>query len=168
MYISLLVLHHLVLEGQPHLDKKKESRQKFPGIPYTITSLKSRNRLVHALTPLDTNPLAERLRAWIHHLLSVPQKLKSIPSADLGPGSEAPWVHWKCLNRLRTGMVRCELNMLKWKCSYADIICDCGEHTQTMDHLLKSPMLPQECTTEDLLEYNNTTKECVFQWIKNV
>ena len=99
---------------------------------------------------------------------SVPQKLKSIPSEDLGPGSEAPWLHWKCLNRLRTGMGRCNSNMLKWKYSDADIICDCGEQTQTMDHLLKCPMLPQECTTEDLMEYNEIAKECVFQWMNNV
>ena len=36
----------------------------------------------------------------------------------------------------------------------ADTIFFCGEQAQTMDHLLKCPMLPQECTTEDLMEYN--------------
>ena len=30
-------------------------------------------------------------------------------------------------------------------------ICDSGEKTQTMDHLLKCPMLHQECATEDLI-----------------
>ena len=130
--------------------------------------LKSRNSFVHSITPLDTNPPAERLRAWIHHLRSVPQKLKSIPSEDLGPGSEVQCLHWKCLNRLRPGMGRCKSNMLKWKYSDADIICDCGEQTQTMDHLLKCPMLPQECTTNDLMEYNETAKECDFQWMNNV
>ena len=47
-------------------------------------------------------------------------------------------------------------------------ICDCGEQTHIMDHLLKCHMLPQECTTEDLMEYNETAKECVFQWMNNV
>ena len=47
--------------------------------------LKSRNSFVHSVTPLDTNPPAEQLRAGTHHLRSVPQKLKSIPSEDLGP-----------------------------------------------------------------------------------
>ena len=130
--------------------------------------LKSRNSFVYSVTLLDTNPPADRLRAWTHHLRSVPQKLKSIPSEDMGPESEAPWLHWKCPNRLTTGMGRCKSNMLKWKYSDADNICDCGEHTQTMDHLLKCPVLPQECTTEDLMEYNETAKECVFQWMNNV
>ena len=30
-----------------------------------------------------------------------------------------------------------------------------------MDHLLKCPILPQECTTEDLMEYNEAVKECL-------
>ena len=64
---------------------------------------------MHSVTPLDTNPPAERLRVWTHHLRSVPQKLKSILSEELGPGSEVPWLHWK-------------LNMLKWKYSDADTI----------------------------------------------
>ena len=128
MYISLLVLHHLVSKGLPHLDKKEKNRQKIPDIPYIVTHepvnkrLKSINSFVHSVTPLDTNPPAERLRAWIHHLRSVPQKPKSIPSKDLVPGYEAPWLRWKCLNRLRAGMDRCKLNMLKWKYSDADTI----------------------------------------------
>ena len=130
--------------------------------------LNSINSFVHSVTPLDTNPPAERPRAWTHHMRSVPPKLKSLPSEDMGPGSEAPWSHWKCLYKLRTGMGRCKPNMLKWKYSDADTICDCGEKTQIMDHLLKCPMLPQECTTEDLMEYNEAAKECVFQWMNNV
>ena len=56
----------------------------------------------------------------------------------------------------------------KWKYSDADTICDCGEETQTMDHLLKCPMLCQEWTTEDLMEDKKASKECVFQWMNNV
>ena len=60
--------------------------------------LKSRNIIVHSVTPLDKNPPAEQLSAWAHHLRSVPQNLKSISSENLDPGSEAPWLHGKCLN----------------------------------------------------------------------
>ena len=59
-------------------------------------------------------------------------------------------------------------NMLKWKYSDDETICDCGEQTQTMGHLLKCPILPQECTTDDLMEYHETAKKYVFQSINNV
>ena len=65
-------------------------------------------------------------------------------------------------------MGRCKSNMLKWKYSVAHTICDCGEQTQTMGHLLKCPMLSQECTTEDLMEYIEAAKEGVLQWMNNV
>ena len=66
------------------------------------------------------------------------------------------------------GPLQVEHAKMDWKYSDTDTICDCGEQTHTMDHLLKCPMLPQECTTEDLMEYNETAKECVFQWMNNV
>ena len=47
-------------------------------------------------------------------------------------------------------------------------LCDCEEQTQTMDHLLKCSILPQEFTTEDLMAYNEAGKGCVFQWMNNV
>ena len=71
-------------------------------------------------------------------------------------------------NILRTGMGRCQSSVPKWKYSDADTKCDCGEQTQTMDHLLKCPMLPQECTNEDLMAYNETANEGVLQWMNNV
>ena len=58
--------------------------------------------------------------------------------------------------------------MVKWKYSDADTICDCGEQIQIMEHLLKYHMRPQECTTENLTEYNEVAKECVFEWMNNV
>ena len=80
--------------------------------------LKVRNSFVHFFTPLNNKNSAERLRALTHHLRSVPQKLNSIPSKDLGPGSDAPWLHWKCLNRLRTGMGRCKVEHAKKEAPY--------------------------------------------------
>ena len=174
MYISLLagIAPHGVRRATTSRQERKKQTEDPTHSLYSHKPvnkrLKSINSFMHSVTPLDTNPPAKRLRAWSHHLRSVPHKLKSIPSDDLSPGSEAPWLHWKCLNRLRTGMGRCKSNMLKWKYSDAYTICDCGEQTQTMDHLLKCPMLSQECTTEDVMTYNETAKECVFQLMNNV
>ena len=149
-------------EGLPHLDKK-DPIHSLHSHETVNKRLKSRNNLVQSVTPIDKPPLAERLRACYHNQRSVQQKLITIPSVDLGPESAAPWLHWKCLNRLRTGMRGYKSNMLKWKYSDADTICDCRERTRTMDHLLKWPMLLQECTTEDLMECNEAAKECVIQ-----
>ena len=103
-------------------------------------------------------------KVTLYHRNSNPYHLKTW-TQDLQP---APWLHWKCLNILRTGMGRCKSNMLQWKYSDAGTICDFGEQSQTMDHLLKYPMLLQECTTEDLMEYNEAAKKCVFRWMSNV
>ena len=59
-------------------------------------------------------------------------------------------------------MGRCKSIMLKWKYSDADTICDCGEQTQTMDHLLKCPMLPQECTNEEEAGRTELRKHSLF------
>ena len=44
--------------------------------------------------------------------------------------------------------------MVKWKYSDADTMYDCGDQSQLIDHLLKCHMLSQECTSEDLMGYN--------------
>lgn len=130
--------------------------------------LKSRNSFLHSVVPLDGKPSAERITSWTHHLQSVPQKLSPTPTEDLANGSEAPRSEWRCLNRLRTGMGRCRSNMKKWKYSDDDTMCECGESTQTMEHLLKCRLLEQECTPEDLMEYNDTAKDCVRLWMSRV
>ena len=43
---------------------------------------------------------------------------------------------------------------------------DCGEQIKTMDHLRRCLFLSQEWTTEDIMEYGEAAKECVFQWMK--
>ena len=49
-----------------------------------------------------------------------------------------------------------------------DTTCDCTEEPQTMEHLLNCPLLPQACTTDDLLIYNDTAQRCVKQWMTKV
>ena len=122
MYISLLVCqknYHISTR-----EKKADRRSQASLYSHEPVNkrLKSGNSFVHTVTPLDTNHPVERLRAWTHHLRSVPQKFKSIPSEDLGPGSEASWLHWKCLNSLRTGMGRCKSNILNGNTPYVIVV----------------------------------------------
>ena len=49
-----------------------------------------------------------------------------------------------------------------------DTTCDCKEADQTMEHLLECPLLRQTSSLDDLMVYNDVTKECVRQWIGSV
>ena len=42
-----------------------------------------------------------------------------------------------------------------------DTTCECKEADQTMDRLLECPLLQQTCSLNDLIAYNDTTKDCI-------
>ena len=130
--------------------------------------LKSRKSFVHSVQPITCSPSENRLSAWTNHLQSTPTQLNITPSESLATGSSLPWCEWQCLNRLRTRVGRCKYNMNKWGYCDDDTTCDCTEEPQTMEHLLNCPLLPQACTTDDLLIYNDTAQRCVKQWMTKV
>ena len=69
-------------------------------------------------------------------------------------------------NKLRTKMGHSKYNMKEW--TYIeddDTTCECEEADQTMDYLLEYPLLQQACSLANLIVYNDTTKDCVKQWI---
>ncbi|XP_030851787.1 uncharacterized protein LOC115928578 [Strongylocentrotus purpuratus] len=79
-------------------------------------------------------------------LISRHSFLDSVPPPEQNPppsvkpvlikGLNLKWPEWQCLNRMRTRMGRCKVNMARWGYAHeGDTLCDCGE-TQTMDHLL--------------------------------
>ena len=88
---------------------------------------------------------------------------------ELPPGADSSWTEWKCLNRLRTGTGRCKVNLKKWGYRMnEDVTCECGSEPQTMDHLLRCPLLEQECrATADLAVFNDRAKNCVQLWLKH-
>ena len=130
--------------------------------------LKSRKSFVHSVQPITCSPSENRLSAWTNHLQSTPTQLNITPSESLATGSSLPWCEWQCLNRLRTRVGRCKYNMNKWGYCDDDTTCDCTEEPQTMEHLLNCPLLPQACTTDNLLIYNDTAQRCVKQWMTKV
>ena len=72
---------------------------------------------------------------------------------------------WKSLNRLCTGMGRSKTNLSKW--GYAArryIACECGTSEQTMQHLLRCPLLENECSLEDLATANEKALNCARAW----
>ena len=82
--------------------------------------------------------------------------MSSCANEELPPGANSSRTEWKCLNRLRTGTSCCKVNLRK--CGYLmneDATCVFGSEPQTMDHLLRCPLLKQKCGVADLAVLND-------------
>ena len=129
--------------------------------------LKSRKSFLHEVQPLSQPPQTARLTLW-EEQRSAKQHLAKLPiptSEQLAPGHKSEWKLWKSLNRLRTGMGRNKTNMSKWGyADTADTACECGTSEQTMQHLLRCPLLENECSLEDLATANEKALHCARAW----
>lgn len=126
--------------------------------------LKSRRSFLSHVQPLTTSWEETRLRQlWTKRLEDdlPPTDMGIPPSEALPPGSEAPWVQWKTLNRLRTGTGRPKAAMARWGYETGQTTCECGEEDQTMQHCLVCPLLPNQCSSKDLAVFNKNAKGSV-------
>lgn len=127
-----------------------------------LRRLKSRKSFMASTQEIPTTPEARRIDLW----------KQKVPISDfelqekISKGENLPYPTWKTINRLRTGVGRCKLNMLKWKLSEDDK-CECGS-IQTMQHLLVCPKLPTKCNSQDLLEANNQAVEVARYWQETI
>ena len=129
--------------------------------------LKSRKSFLHAVQPLSQPPQTARLALWEEQRLAKQHQAKlPIPTSEqLAPGHKSEWKLWKSLNRLRTGMGRSKTNLSKWGyADTADTACECGTSEQTMQHLLRCPLLENECSLEDLATANEKALHCARAW----
>jgi len=69
-----------------------------------------------------------------------------------------PWRHWRCLNRLRTRVVRTRSTLAKWGLLNGPTQCRCGFMEDTAPHLLRCPLFTQKCWQAVLLLYNDTAE----------
>ena len=130
--------------------------------------LKSRKSFLHAVPPLSQPPQAARLALWEEHRITKQHLAKlPIPTGEqLAPGHKSEWKLWKSLNRLRTGMGRSKTNLSTWGyADTADTACQCGISEQTMQHLLRCPLLENECSLEDLATANDKALHCARAWL---
>ncbi|XP_030847026.1 uncharacterized protein LOC115926449 [Strongylocentrotus purpuratus] len=131
------------------------------------TRLKSRKSFLHTVQPLSQPPHSTRVILWEekrsenHHHEKLP-----IPTKEqLPPGHRCDWKTWKSLNRLRTGVGRCKYNMNKWGYTDdTDTNCECGTSVQSMSHLLRCPLLIDQCCLEDLVAANEKALQCAKAW----
>ena len=62
-------------------------------------------------------------------------------------------------------MGRSNTNLSKWGyADTADTACECGTSEQTMQHLLRCPLLENECSLEDLATANEKALHCARAW----
>ena len=101
----------------------------------------------------------------MHDCESIRGQLPIPTSEQLAPGHKSEWKLWKSLNRLRMGMGRSKNNLSKWGyADTADTACECGTPKQTMQHLLRCPLLENECSLEDLATANEKALHCARAW----
>ena len=108
-----------------------------------------------------------RHNMWNNELTGARATIKlGLEAAEALPaGSDQPWLWWRSLNRLRTGIGRAKTTMRRW--GYIDntqsVNCDCGE-PQTMAHLLSCRLLDEHCSLEDLTIVTERAKACARMW----
>ena len=135
--------------------------------PSRLKSRKSFLQDLHAVQPLSQPPQTARLTLWEEQRIAK-QHIAKLPiptSEQLAPGHKSEWKLWKSLNRLCTGMGRSKTNLSKWGyADTADTACECGTSEQTMQHLLRCPLLENECSLEYLATANEKALHCARAW----
>ena len=83
---------------------------------------------------------------------------------SLARGHTSQWTTWKCINILRTGVTCSKEQWKKWGFYEGDTTCDCGVSSENTRLMLECPLLAHSCSLDDLLQFNETAKQCVEQW----
>ena len=129
--------------------------------------LKSRNSFMSTVTPLDSSPNFTRLPMWNNKLTDARATIKLwLEAAEALPeGSDQPWLCWRSLTRLRTGIGHAKTTMRRrgYIGNTQSVNRDCGE-LQTMAHLLCCRLLDEPCSPEDRTIVTERAKACARMW----
>ncbi|KAI5752173.1 hypothetical protein M8J77_014550 [Diaphorina citri] len=142
------------------LKQTTDERHPLHGHDTQRARLRSRKSFLRKTIPCPTTPETRRLQLW--------EEATGNPNLqeELADGHQLQYPVWKTLNRLRTGVTRCKVNLRKW--GYADEDgCDCGS-IQTEAHLLTCPDLPETCTMEDLKVANDKAIAVTRYWMNKI
>ena len=119
-------------------------------------------------TPQHFSSKTVRCANWRARLREKSHIDVGLPTEDLAKVHNSPWLTWRSLNRLRTGYTCSKEQRKKWKYYDGDTTCVCGLATENTAHLLQCSPLTRPCTLDDLLEFNDTGRECDERWKKTV
>ena len=131
---------------EPTKHTRKETHALFGYIP-TIRHLKPRQYFLTSVQPvhfpLRCNASKRRLRHMLHNGITHLHK-------DIVKGHDGPWITWRCLNRLRTGLTCSKEQRKKWVYYDGDTTSECGLAIENTWYML-------QCT---LLSHPGMTFEC--------
>ena len=109
-----------------------------------------------------------RAATELGHFCYDPQYQAPYGFQDQDKDSNLPEKNWRCLNGVRTEVVRTKSTMAKcWDFRSGSALCKYGSSEDTAEHLLSCPLLSQVYTSQALCEHkgNSETSEgfCVEQ-----
>ena len=146
----------------------KDERHSLFGHTPAPAHLKSRQPFLPNVQPMDFSTKTVWCANWRARLREKTHIDVGLPTEDLAKGHNSPWLTWRSLNRLRTGYTCSKEQRKKWKYYDGDTTCVCGLATENTAHLLQCSLLTHPCTLDDLLEFNDTGRECAERWKKTV
>jgi len=109
--------------GDKHTGKVQSNARPKPyaaRIPGSESKIKIKKSFLYSTPPLFRPSEETRLELWKDRLrVRPPKPALNIESAEaIASGHLASWAYWKCLNRLRAGVVRskdtCSVGPLQW------------------------------------------------------
>jgi len=135
-------------------------------IPSSESKIKIKKKLPLQHTPTYQAICRNSVTAVERSVNSQPPKpaLNIEPAEAIAFGHLASWAYWKCLNRLRIGVVRSKSTLAQWGLYSGPTMCRCGSAEDTAGHL-RCPLLPRGCTLLDLSNNNNIAETTVEFWM---
>jgi len=134
------------------LRQESDVRHPLFGHEPPVARLKSRKSFLRGTTPLWGSGSHGRLVRWREWCADDAGNVRPGVDESLPPGGDASYGVWRALNRLRSGVGRCGVDMVRWGYGGCDR-CECGL-LQKRDHFRECRLNPVQCTQED---YMNAT-----------
>ena len=146
----------------------KDERHSLFGHTPAPVHLKSRQPFLPNVQPIDFSAKTVRCANWRARLREKSHIDVGLPTEDLAKGHNSPWLTWRSRNRLKTGYTCSKEQRKKWKYYDGDRNVCMWTGNRKHAHLLQCSLLTRPCTLDDLLEFNDTGRECAERWKKTV
>ena len=125
--------------------------------------LKSRNSFLTSDSLDPKESASDRLGRWRLWDNLSPNNAIQGPVENLPCGADLPRKEWVTLNRARSKVGRTGSNLLKWGLTSTSE-CQCGNPSQTMDHIMHECDAGPRCTDEDLQDCSEAAKQFIQYW----